>query len=233
MPIKCVDGKPLPPNILSQAVIPLYLGKRAPEFTIEDARSLILSDFGESYNPTTEPRLGKNCNTPTAKKAPEALFEPEAALSYSSDIWSLGTAIWEILGMKSIFSECETEDEIVAQQIDVLGYRNFPQSWREQWERPSLRERHPGEIPRQPSGEREIWPPLEGAFEEFVQKYRRRREAAGTFGADETRAILDLMRGMLKFRPEERYDMQAVLTSEWMVKWALPSLQQEGTLCVT
>ncbi|XP_044715342.1 kinase [Hirsutella rhossiliensis] len=120
VPIRRVDGKPLSPNVPSQAVTSLYLGKRAPDFTIEDARGLVLSDFGESFNPTTELRLGRNCNTPTAKKAPEALFEPEAALSYSSDIWSLGTAIWEILAMKFIFSESETEDEIVAQQIDVL-----------------------------------------------------------------------------------------------------------------
>ncbi|KAG8417512.1 hypothetical protein J3458_005011 [Metarhizium acridum] len=70
-------------------------------------------------------RLGKDCHTPVAMRAPEALFEPDAPLSYPWDIWSLGTAIWEILGMKFIFSESETDDEIVAQQIDVLGDRHF------------------------------------------------------------------------------------------------------------
>jgi serine/threonine-protein kinase SRPK3 len=45
-----------------------------------------------------------------------------------SDIWSLGTAIWEIIGMKFIFSESETQDETVAEQIDVLGYHNFPKA---------------------------------------------------------------------------------------------------------
>ncbi|KJZ80123.1 hypothetical protein HIM_00837 [Hirsutella minnesotensis 3608] len=228
VPIRRVDGKPLSPCVPSQAVTSLYLGKEAPDFTIEDARGLILCDFGESFNPIKETRLGKNCNTPTAMKAPEALFEPEAALSYSSDIWSLGTAIWEILGMKFIFSESEPEDEIIAQQIDVLGYHDFPEKWREQWERPGLEETDSGRtIPCRPAGERETWPPLERAFEEFVQKYRRKREATGVFGDDETRAILDLVRAMLKFRPEERLDIQAVLGSEWMVKWALPSLQQE------
>jgi hypothetical protein len=42
-----------------------------------------------------------------AKKALEAFFEPDAPLSYPSDIWSFGTVIWKILGMKAIFSELE------------------------------------------------------------------------------------------------------------------------------
>nr|KMM71115.1 hypothetical protein CPAG_07422 [Coccidioides posadasii RMSCC 3488] len=39
-----------------------------------------------------------------------------------ANIWSLATTIWEILGMKVIFSsEFITADEIVSQQINVLG----------------------------------------------------------------------------------------------------------------
>jgi len=227
VPIARVDGKPLTPNVPAQAIVPLYLGKKAQEFTLDDAHGLILSDFGEAFSPATERRLGKNCNIPLAKRAPEAFFEPDEPLSYPSDVWSLGTAIWEMLGMKFIFSESETQDEIVAEQIDVLGYHNFPKSWRSQWERIGKdKDRKSGAIPRQPTGDREVWPSLENAFEEFVQKYRRRQEAAGNFEEKETQAILDLMRGMLKFRPNERLTIDEVLKSEWMVKWALPQLEQ-------
>lgn len=221
VPISRVDDKPLTANVPAYAVKPLYLGKKAQEFTLADSQGLILNDFGEAFCPATEQRLGSECNTPLAKKAPEALFEPEVPLSFPSDIWSLGTAIWEILGMKFIFSEAETQDEIVAQQIDVLGSSNFPENWREQWERQSEKDEdgHTG-IPRRPTGVRETWPSLENAFEEFVQKYRRKREAAGTFNERETRAILELIRGMLRFRPEERLTIHEVLKSEWMVKWA-------------
>ncbi|PHH80292.1 hypothetical protein CDD80_2133 [Ophiocordyceps camponoti-rufipedis] len=128
--ISRVDGEPLPSGVPSHAVAPLYLGKKAQEFNLADAQSLVLSDFGESFVPASEQRLGRDCNTPVAKRPPETLFEPDAPLSYSSDIWSLGTAIWEILGMKFIFSESETDDEIVAQQIDVLGLQNLPPVWR-------------------------------------------------------------------------------------------------------
>jgi serine/threonine-protein kinase SRPK3 len=225
VPVTRVDAKPLSSNAPAQAVLPLYLGKKAQEFTLSDARNLLLSDFGEAFSPATEQRLGRECNIPLAKRAPEALFEPDKPLSYSSDIWSLGTAIWEILGMKFIFSEAETQDEIVAQQIDVLGSQNFPESWRKQWERLAEKDEYTnGGIPRQPTGDRESWPSLENAFESFVQKYRRKREAAGTFQEEETQAILELMRGMLRFRPEERLTIDEVLRSKWMVNWALPQL---------
>ncbi|KAK1994723.1 kinase domain-containing protein, partial [Colletotrichum falcatum] len=223
--INRIDGGPLPPNIPPRAVIPLYLGKKAQEFTLADARGLVLNDFGEAFAPAMEQRLGKGCNTPIAKRAPEALFEPDMPLSYPSDIWSLGTAIWEILGMKFIFSESETPGEIVAQQIDVLGPQHFPSNWRTHWEQPSAEERVMDDgIPRRPTGRREAWPPLEEAFDQFVQKYRKKRETAGVFGKEEAHAILALMRGMLKFRPEERLTIDEVLGSEWMVKWALPRL---------
>jgi serine/threonine-protein kinase SRPK3 len=128
--------------------------------------------------------------------------------------------------MKFIFSEEEGKDILIAHQIDVLGYENFPASWRNQWEQPTIGERDiDDKTPRQPTRNREIWPPLNKAFEDFVQKDRREEKIFGTFEEEETRAILDLIRGMLKFRPEDRLTVDEVLKSEWMVKWALPQTQ--------
>jgi serine/threonine-protein kinase SRPK3 len=226
VPITRIDGKPLTPNIPPAAVLPLYLGKKAQEFTLSDARGLLLSDFGEAFSPATEQRLGQDSNIPLAKRAPEALFEPNDPLSFPSDVWSLGTAIWEIVGMKFIFSEAETSDEIVAQMRDVLGSGGFPEDWRRMWERAD-REDQVGadDVPRRLVGDRETWPPLETAFEEFVQKYRRKQVAAGTFGEEETRDFLELMRGVLRFRPKDRWTVDEVVQSKWMVRWALPELE--------
>lgn len=58
------DGKSLSENVPSLVALPLYLGKRAQDFTISDAEGLILSDFGEAFAPATERRLGKDCHTP-------------------------------------------------------------------------------------------------------------------------------------------------------------------------
>ncbi|PGH13636.1 serine/threonine protein kinase [Polytolypa hystricis UAMH7299] len=97
------DGKPLSPNIPPKAVLPPYLGKKAGEFKLSDVR-ILLSDFGEAFAPASDFRCGEDCNTPLAFRSPEARFEPQVALSYPADIWSLATAIWEIIDMKAIFS---------------------------------------------------------------------------------------------------------------------------------
>jgi serine/threonine-protein kinase SRPK3 len=59
-----------------------------------------------------------------------------------------------------------------------------------------------------------------------VQKYRRKREAAGNFEEKEMQAIINLTCYMLKFQPEERLKIDKVFKYEWMVHWALPTLGQ-------
>lgn len=112
VPIMRRDGEALPPNCPEKAVVPLYLGKNAAEFDMNDAK-ITLSDFGEAFLPATELRLGKDCHTPLPFRAPEAKFEPNKALTFPSDIWSLATALWEIIGMKAAFStDFVSEDEL-------------------------------------------------------------------------------------------------------------------------
>ncbi|KAF7182862.1 hypothetical protein CNMCM7691_002606 [Aspergillus felis] len=209
------DGKALPPNVPEKAVIPLYLGKNAEDFSLSDT-CVLLGDFGEAFAPE-EFVCGKDCHTPLAVRPPEARFEPQAPLSYSADIWSLATTIWEILGMKAIFSsEFATADEMVAQQIDVLGA--MPLSWFKCWAKRSQFFDDDG----RPKEGRYVWPSIDEAFEEGVQKYRRKSGRVSEFDREEMAAILDLMRRMLAFRPEERPTAEEVLKSEWMVKWVLP-----------
>jgi len=219
VPITQRDGKLLPPNVPANTVLPLYLGKIAEEFLLSDAH-VLLSDFGEAFAPDLEVRQGEDCHTPLAMRPPEARFEPLAPLSYSADIWSLATTIWEILGMKAIFSsEFATADELVSQHIDVLG--PMPLNW---WERWGERSQFFGDNGRPKEG-RYVWPSMDKAFEEGVQKYRRKLRA-NEFDREETGAIIDLMRRMLAFRPEERPTADEVLQSEWMVKWALPDFHR-------
>ncbi|RAK99653.1 kinase domain protein [Aspergillus ibericus CBS 121593] len=212
------DGKPLPSNIPPKEVIPLNLGKNAEDFILSDTH-VLLSDFGEAYAPDREIRRGQDYHTPLAMRPPEARFEPEAPLSYAADIWSLATAIWEILGMQAIFStDFASADELISQHIDVLG--PLPSSWWMRWQERS-RFFDPDGHPKEG---RYIWSGIDLAFEECVQKYRRQRECE--FDREEATAIIDLMRRMLVFRPEERPTIQEVLQSEWMVNWALPELKR-------
>ncbi|KAK1143771.1 hypothetical protein N8T08_006172 [Aspergillus melleus] len=220
IPISRCDGEPLPPNVPAKAVVPLFLGKYAEKFTLSGAHPL-LSDFGEAFSPTTEPRLGQDCHTPPAFRAPEAKFEPQAPLAFPSDIWSLATSIWNIIGMKAIFStDFVPDDVIVAQHIDVLG--PMPSEWWHSWKERSQFFDETG-CPTESYMENQ-WPSLKESFETGVQKWRRK--VGGEISANEKAAFLDLMRHMLSFRPEERPTAEEVLQSEWMVKWALPDYER-------
>lgn len=203
------------------AVVPLCMGEGAEKLSLSDAQ-VLLSDFGEAFAPALEVRRGESCRTPIAMRPPEARFEPGAPLSYSADIWSLAVAIWEILGMKAIFNgEFATIDDVTSQQIDVLG--PMPLKW---WERWGERAQYFDDNGHPKKG-RYMWPPINDAFEEGVQKYRRKR-GVGEFGREEAEAILYLMRRMLAFRPEERPSADDVLKSEWMVRWAFPDFERSS-----
>lgn len=217
--IKARSGKALPPNVPAKAVIPLSLGKPAEEFSLADAR-VILADFGEAFAPGRTDRRAEDCHTPLATRPPEARFEPQSTLSYSADIWSLATTVWEIIGMKAIFSsEFVNADEVVAQQIDVLG--PMPRSWWERWkEREKFFDADGG-----PKDSKSAWPPIEEAFEQGVQAYRRKL-GQGHFEEEEATAILDLMRRMLTFRPKDRPSAAEVLESDWVVRWVLPDVNE-------
>ncbi|EGX87893.1 protein kinase domain protein [Cordyceps militaris CM01] len=222
VPITRCDGEPLPPNCPAEAVVPLYLGKHAADFDLNDAK-ITLSDFGEAFSPDTEERLGKDCHTPLPFRAPEARFEPDKPLAASSDIWSLATALWEIIGMKAVFStDFVSPDEIIAQHNDVLG--PMPKEWLEKWQaRPEFFDDSgaPTEGYR-----RKQWSTLDESLETSIQQYRR--EDGNEMGPGEARAFIELMRWMLSYRPSDRPTAEQVLGSEWLSKWARPDLMKPG-----
>jgi serine/threonine protein kinase len=124
-------------NVPSSVVESAYLVKRAENFTLHDAGNIMLGDFGQAWRPISTTVPGEDLCIPFPARCPEALFEPEKPISYPSDIWSLACAIWEILGVRPLFTDVAgaAQDEVVAQQLDALGDHNFPDTWRDEWER--------------------------------------------------------------------------------------------------
>ena len=122
--------------------------------------------------------------------------------------------------MKPLFTDFwSIADDLIAQHVNRLGL--LPKAWWETWAARSQFFDVDG-LPVDVKRERL---PLEQAFEARVQQDRREL-SMGEFGEEETRAILDLIRRMLAFRPEERPTCEEILESEWMLKWALPELQR-------
>ena len=221
-----LDGKPLPPGVPSYGAVPVWLGKKANEIAVAEAR-LLLSDFGEAFYPSDpqQKRRGDECHAPLPVLPPETLFEPEKPLSFASDIWTLACAIWSILGPRPLFDgTLATHDDISSQQVDILG--PLPPEWWDKWEA-----RHEYfEETGQPNKGRFIVPPLEQCFEQEIQALRR-RDCMGEFEREEMVALLDMLRPMLAFRPEERATAATVLGSVWMVNWGLPELEKASKVC--
>ncbi|RCI08652.1 hypothetical protein L249_4798 [Ophiocordyceps polyrhachis-furcata BCC 54312] len=219
-PVKRLDGNPLPPGVPRTAVVPCYLQKKhVKNFTLSDAR-ILLSDFGEAFAPAAQSRRGADCHSPTDYRPPDAFLQPDIPLSFSSDIWCLALAIWDILGMQPLFgSFFGCPESLVSQVVDVFG--PLPSGWWEKWEGRTKYFNDDGT----PKAGRHIWSKLDEAFEERVQKQRRELNM-GEYGREETAAFLDLMVRMLKPNPQERITMDEVLQSEWMVKWARPEYER-------
>ncbi|KAL2821141.1 kinase-like domain-containing protein [Aspergillus granulosus] len=213
------DGEPLPPNVPAKAILPLFLGKYAENFTLSDT-CLLLNDYGEAF-PSTKIRLGEDCHTPSAFRAPETHHDPKAPFSYPLDIWGLATAIWEIMGMKALFAaEFMPEEYILAQHVDVLG--PLPSQWWEAWEGRKQFFDEDGTPTEHYYPDQ--WPTLDQAFEDRI---REDRTQTGHEITDEEKVdFVDMIHRMLAFRPEDRPTAEDVLGSEWMRKWALPDYKR-------
>ncbi|OQE77524.1 hypothetical protein PENNAL_c0060G02812 [Penicillium nalgiovense] len=89
----------------------------------------------------------------------------------------------------------------------------MPTSWWERWKERGKFFDQDG----RPTEGREVWCELEESLEDGVQHYRHKLEK-GVFGEEETRAILTLVRQMLKFEPEEQPTIQQVLEYQALEK---------------
>ncbi|KAJ5594716.1 uncharacterized protein N7459_000924 [Penicillium hispanicum] len=215
-PVVRLDGQPLESNVPTSAVPPIWLGKASEEFSLSESK-VLLCDFGEAYRPSKERRC--DSHAPLSFVPPEARFEPERGLSFSSDIWTLACSIWIILGQRSLFEDIlATLDDITAEQIDTLG--KLPLGWWEKWEA-----RHQCFDERGEPNEGRHLRPWEDRFEKHIQLPRQKAGIPG-FDMEERAAVMDMLRLMLSFEPEKRLAVQDVLKCEWMVKWALPDFEK-------
>ncbi|OQE29156.1 hypothetical protein PENFLA_c004G06128 [Penicillium flavigenum] len=211
-PVVHLDGKPLPPGVPSHGIVPIWLGEASEKITLAEARFL-LTDFGESFSPSKEPKY--ESHTPLVSRPPEARFEPDKPLSFSSDIWSLACTIWSIIAQRPLFEGfMATEDYMTCEQVDTLGI--LPSEWWSRWEARQEKFTEEGKPIN-----RKYYRSWDDRFKDSIEGPRRDRKIP-SFDTRERDAIFNLLRQMLSFRPEDRPTTKQILESEWMVKWALP-----------
>jgi serine/threonine protein kinase len=211
-PIIRLDGNLLPPSVPSHGIAPIRLGEASEEITVSETR-ILLTDFGKAFSYSKEPKY--ESHTPLVIRPPEARFEPNNPLSFSSDIWTLAYTIWSIIAQRPLFEGfLATEDDITCEHVDTLGI--LPPEWWGRWEARRLKFTEDGKpINRNPF---RSWV---DRFEDSVQQPRR-DSGIPSFDAREREALFNMLRPMLSFRPENRPTTKQILESEWMVKWALP-----------
>ncbi|KAI3111706.1 hypothetical protein CBS147333_3999 [Penicillium roqueforti] len=211
-PVVHLDGKSLPSGVPSHGIMPIWLGEASEETTLAEAR-VLLTDFGEAFSPSKE--LKYESRTPRGIRPPEARFEPNKPLSFSSDIWTLACTIWSIIAQRPLFEEfLATEDDMTCEHVDTLGV--LPPEWWRRWEARQHKFTEDG----RPIN-RTYLRSWDDRFEDSVEQPRREK-GIPSFDARERDALFDMLRQMLSFRPEDRPTTKQILASEWMMKWALP-----------
>ncbi|KAJ5740269.1 protein kinase-like protein [Penicillium malachiteum] len=216
------DEGPLTPGVPTHITEPIWLGKEARKFTVPEAR-LLLSDFGEAFSFRNQkgPKLGKDCKSPRYCLPPEAYFEPDKPLSFTTDTWTLACAIWNIVTGYQLFSSFFPDsDEITAQHIEILGA--LPAEWLVNWK---AKDKYFDEDVRS-KRKRKILPLRELFFERMEKtKETRKNYSAVEMNKGESTALLDMLESMLTYRPGLRASMSTVLNSDWMVYWGSPSYE--------
>ncbi|KAB8245341.1 kinase domain-containing protein [Aspergillus flavus] len=217
------DGKPLSNGVSAHVFIPGWFGVPSDDLVFGEEK-IILSDFGESFNPHKTPRFSSK--TLPLLQPPEAIFSDEP-LSFASGIWTLACTIWEISGQRPLFeASWPTADRVTAEQVEVLGI--LPPEWWGKWSRRLEWFNEKGELRPETSRShdsiRRTWdqrfgyciqqPRAEAGLEKMTEK--------------EKSAFEDMLRSMLTFRPEERATAQEVLHSDWMKGWGEPALEELG-----
>lgn len=212
---KRLDGLPLDPWVPTHGIAGIYMGCESEEISLAESR-IIVNDYSESFQPAFNSEV--TSHTPLVLRPPEMFQGTGALASFPADIWSLACTVFGVMGQHLLFDTlCPSTDRILEEHVDALG--RLPEEWWASWEnRDKIFDDQAQSVKGNPR-----WS-LEDRLERYIQEPRREYGMA-EMDDEEKQAFLELMRSMLKFRPEDRASAQQVLESKWMRVWARPAFE--------
>ncbi|KAF5259940.1 hypothetical protein FOXYS1_9420 [Fusarium oxysporum] len=177
----------------------------------------ILSRLAMTGTDETMIRQNASPNAPLVVRPPESYFEPTKPLTFESDIWSLSCLIFELFAHRSLIDGIiAPQDDITAQQVHLQGIP--PPEWWDKWDKRSKWFDNKGQAL---SNEQDIWS-WDRRFRQWIQEPRK-SEGMETINSEEAAALLDLLKRVLAWKPENRPQAQQILESGWVKEWALPA----------
>lgn len=215
------DGQPAGSHTPAELVAPVKLDTPLLE------ENIVISDFGQSYiaaatPPSYEPATLLNYISPDAR------FENRAG--FEADIWSLACAMFEIRAGFPLFESFLGSDaDILRQTVELLG--RLPDPW---WDTFEERSRWFGEDGRaKPEDEKKragVGLVAEStSIRELLLNVGRNVDPPHSYEGrmletydtsmpgQEVDLLGDLLRKMLKYKPEDRICLREVLSHPWFV----------------
>ncbi|KAL8758694.1 MAG: hypothetical protein Q9184_003851 [Pyrenodesmia sp. 2 TL-2023] len=214
--IERVDGGELDDTVPPYAVVPLWVGKGCEDVT---DTNLVVADFGEAYVAKEKPP--RTLNTPILLCPPETLLKI-GPIGMPADIWTLACTIFEILGESTLFEGFLPDaDTTMREVVSALG--KPPKTLWTTWDGRHEYFHEDGSWVSSPRGYPRSSRPLDMRISQMG------RAGDENFTQAEQDALLQLLRGMLTYDPQERFTIADVVGSEWMEKFGKPAIQDLDT----
>ncbi|KFY91104.1 hypothetical protein V498_05693 [Pseudogymnoascus sp. VKM F-4517 (FW-2822)] len=219
IPVTRFDGAAVEPRAPPYAVYPMRI-KMPADMLVEPIVNI--SDYGTSFMVATEP--SPELHTPALYLPPEDFFnEP---ITQAADIWTLAVNLYDVLGERALFETFGWDrDDIMAEMVSTLGPP--PTRWWDAW-----------------GNRKEFFEP-DGSWVRDMKRiytpvFRPLHQRMWDMGRGETpescqwdvkggemQALEELLRGMMAFELAERLTAEQLMTSEYMVKWAMPAWERQ------
>ncbi|RJE23451.1 Protein kinase domain protein [Aspergillus sclerotialis] len=204
-----LDGKPLSNSVPARVFIPGWFGVRSDDI-VPGEDKIILSDFGESFNPHKTVSSPRRLFLSSSHPRPDSLTirSPLPRIFGHLPVLS-GRFLANGLCLRLFFA---TPDRVTAEQVETLGV--LPPEWWEKWSRRLEWFNEDGTLNLEKTSRAPMAcePRAEVGLEPVTEKERRDFKA--------------MLLSMLAFRPNERATAQHVLHSTWMKDWGQPAVEE-------
>ena len=218
--VRRCDGAPIGSNVPEYQIKPEAIP--TPSDTIAPDCKVLVTDFGEAFFMQVPDAASQKSelNTPILVRPLEMLFG--SPITSAADIWTMGMAIFDILGHTKLFQDCwPDEDDVVLEAISTFGPLP-PNMWRA-WPNRSKFFKDDGSWQ---DGKKLPESDISRSLTDRLYDCMEHETHSETYGYsdEELRSLEHMLRLMLQYEPSARITADQALRSEWARDYGIPAL---------